>query len=520
MGCGSSTAKAAANEGLTSSVQPVPQERPVPGPVDAPAAAGEGLASSDQPEPQEQPEQAVPEVPAPIEAPAVAASEGPPSSAQPEPQAQPVPDVPAPLNVPPPEFYIAPDSIYTLLEPAAEGKPAPVRLLDSEWVLRRADALAAATTDAERERLALPRRQELERLHPEAYLGAEALRALPTGHGGALPVGAVSHAWLDVSHPDPRGEQLVRLAALIRKAQGGQLRRQQRNPEMPDISEYKPLPARVGLFFDWASICQHQKAADGAIVVERTADEEAAFRAALESMQIWYVHQKLFTILVTDLPARCAGAVAPYDARGWPTVERAWANVAKPNNALCWPMLYDVGTGDEAARAAPLHPQQVAELLATKKFTSPKADLPLVLRLYNETIISVLGGAKVLNFRDAGWQPRDGVSFARVLPYCAEVETIYMVSNAIGDEGCAAIAEAATRGGALPKLKLLGVQGAEIGDAGCRALAAAVRAGALPQLETMRFHMEMEGCRNLAGEAARAELRAACEARGAKNIYC
>ena len=445
------------------------------------------------------------------------------SSVQPVPQAQPVPDVPAPLNVPPPEFYIAPDSIYTLLEPAAEGKPAPVRLLDSEWVLRRADALAAATTDAERERLALPRRQELERLHPEAYLGAEALRALPTESvTGALPVGAVSHAWLEVSHPDPRGEQLVRLAALIRKAQGGQLRRQQDgwNPEDPDVPGYRRLPARVGLFFDWASICQHQKAADGAIVVERTADEEAAFRAALESMQIWYVHQKLFTILVTDLPARCAGAVAPYDARGWPTVERAWANVAKPNANGCWPMLYDVGTGDEAARAAPLHPQQVAELLAAKKFTSPKADLPLVLRLYNETIISVLGGATKLTFSLAGWQPRDGVNFARVLPYCAEVEVISMANNPIGDEGCAAIAEAATRAGALPKLKWMSVVGAEIGDAGCRALAAAVRAGALPQLETMDFHVDQAGCRNLAGEAARAELRAACEARGVKRIEC
>ena len=355
---------------------------------------------------------------------------------------QPVPDVPAPINVPPPEFYITPDSLYTLLKPAAEGKPAPVRLLDSRWVLERADALAAATTDAERERLALPRRQELERRHPEAYLSAEEVRALPTGqYTGALAVGAVSHAWLEVSHPDPRGEQLVRIAALIRKAQGGQLRRQQDgwDPENGNILPYKPLPARVGLFFDWASICQHQKAADGSIAIERTADEEAAFRAALESMQIWYVHQKLFAILVTDLPARCAGTVAPYDARGWPTVERAWANVAKPNANGCWPMLYDVGTGEEAARAAPLHPQQVAELLATKKFTSPKADLPLVLRLYNETIISVLGGAKVLSFSDAGWQPRDGVSFARVLPYCAEVEAIYMAGNAIGDEGCAAI---------------------------------------------------------------------------------
>ena len=40
---------------------------------------------------------------------------------------------------------------------------------------------------------------------------------------------------------------------------------------------------------------------------------------------------------------------------------------------------------------------------------------PLVLRLYHETILSVLGGATTLNFIFAGWQPRDGVNFARVL---------------------------------------------------------------------------------------------------------
>ena len=83
------------------------------------------------------------------------------------------------------------------------------------------------------------------------------------------------------------------------------------------------------------------------------------------------MHQQLFTILVTDLPARCAGAVAAYDARGWPTVERAWAMVAKPNNNGCWPMLYDVGTGEEAERAAPLHPEQVAELLRRHGFVLP-----------------------------------------------------------------------------------------------------------------------------------------------------
>ena len=53
-----------------------------------------------------------------------------------------------------------------------------------------------------------------------------------------------------------------------------------------------------------------------------------------------------------------------------------------------------------------------------------------------------------------------------------------------------------------------------IGDVGCRALAAAIRGGALPKLEELHFHNARYP--NLAGEEARAELRAACEARGVR----
>ena len=169
----------------------------------------------------------------------------------------------------------------------------------------------------------------------------------------------------------------MRLAAMIRKAQRGELKKQQPgwNKSNPHAWPYDSLPARFALFYDWASIPQALKADDGSVLVARTSEEESAFRVALECMQIWYVHQKLFAFLLTELPERCAGTVAGYDERGWPTVERAWTMVAKMNSVASWPMLYDVGTGEEAVRMAPLHPEQVAEMLATKRFTSPKADM-------------------------------------------------------------------------------------------------------------------------------------------------
>ena len=122
-----------------------------------------------------------------------------------------VPTVPEPLNVKPPDFYITPDSIYALLEPQSPGLPAPVKLLDSKWVLERADAIATATSDAEREALAVPRRQDLEKLHPEAFMSADAIRDLPTGSdnaGSPLAVGSISHAYA------------LRATALLRSCRG------------------------------------------------------------------------------------------------------------------------------------------------------------------------------------------------------------------------------------------------------------------------------------------------------------
>ena len=168
---------------------------------------------------------------------------------------------------------------------------------------------------------------------------------------------------------------------MIRKAQRGELKRQQEgwNPSNPKRSAYKLLPARFALFYSWASMPQPVTADDGSVLVARTSEEESAFRLALECMQIWYAHQKLFAFLLTEPPERRQPGAgtneARYDERGWPTVERAWTMIAKFNSTYSWPMLYDVGTGEEAVRMAPLHPEQVAEMLATKRFTSPKADM-------------------------------------------------------------------------------------------------------------------------------------------------
>ena len=402
------------------------------------------------------------------------------------------------------------ESIFLLLEPQHPGKPPPVRLLDSVWLLNRASQLESARDDAQRAALALPSRQVLEKSHPEAFLSTDQVRNLAVHskeHGywqptGAIAVGSVSHAWLSPHHPDPLGQQLIKLMALVRAAQQKELPRQQLgwDANAPRRQGYNSLPERCGIFYDWCSLCQSHKAPDGSVLIERTPDEREAFKLALDSMQLWYAHQKIFAMLITELPEGCTAP--PYDARGWPTVERAWTMLSKPNNTSCWPMIYEVGSpSGEPTRAPPMHPDRLNALLATKRFTSESADRPLVERLYQETTLAVLGEADKLSFGEAGWTDADFVSLAEVLLMCKRCCKLNLGRNACGDDGAAAIATVARREGVLGELRVLALNDNQIGDAGFAALARAASAGAFPSLVNlflMNNRIGSAGCTALA----------------------
>ena len=376
-----------------------------------------------------------------------------------------------------PEFYVEQESIFKLLENEPD-RLARVRLLDSQWILDRAAKLESATSDDERKALALPRRQDMERLYPEAYISIKDLYSLPSNEfTGALPIGAVSHAWLTPEHPDPFGEQLLALAAAIRKAQAGELRRQQPGwHAIPSVKPLLSLPARFALFYDWTSL--HQK--------PRSADEQAAFSEALSYMQLWYVHQKVFALLLTELPPRWA-SVLGYDARGWPTTERAWTMLSKPNSDRCWPMILEVGSDSgEMPRSPPQHPNRLANILDTKRFTSPKADKPLVIKLYTETAHSIYGGVHELVFPDSGWMAADFEQLSEILPLCNLCGILVLANNHVGDTGMVAIS-AALQGGALPNLRTLDVFGCQVGSSGFCALFEALRLGATPKLTELNI---------------------------------
>ena len=71
--------------------------------------------------------------------------------------------------------------------------------MDYSWLEARAAQLQAAPNEAARRALALPRRQDLEAMHPEAFLSPEEMRALPKGIGDYdddLRLIAISHGWV------------------------------------------------------------------------------------------------------------------------------------------------------------------------------------------------------------------------------------------------------------------------------------------------------------------------------------
>ena len=223
----------------------------------------------------------------------------------------------SPGELPPEGFYTSVESIFEALMPRGDGGIAPVKLLKTEWIKERAAKLKAATTDEERRKLRLPRRQDLERDEPEAFMSVERLKELPRKHGWRgverLQAAASSYCWLTPAHPDPLGEQLVSLAEAIEKAE-------------TKVNSWDPaFPSEAAIFVDFGSLCQkdpvlwvpccggptykppeartaEEAAAADAYEASRTGEEREAFGVALSSMQIWYVHPLLTAFLTRTLP--------------------------------------------------------------------------------------------------------------------------------------------------------------------------------------------------------------------------
>ena len=122
---------------------------------------------------------------------------------------------------------------------------------------------------------------------------------------------------------------------------------------------------------------------------------------------------------------------------------------------------------------------------------------------FRETTFELLGGVKELNFNKLTLGDDGGVQLAVVLPLCAKLTKLGLMSTQLGDEGAAALAGAIKGSGVVKKLAL---NGNHIGDAGAAALADALRVnGALTVLR-------LDGNRQI-GEDAKSKLQEAVQGR-------
>ena len=126
----------------------------------------------------------------------------------------------------------------------------------------------------------------------------------------------------------------------------------------------------------------------------------------------------------------------------------------------------------------------MARLVARKRFTSKKGDLPMVIALNTRTILSIFRDMKKLEYVEVGWGDDEAVQLAEVLPLCTSATVLSLSLNKISDRGAKALA-AAFAEGAMPKLEKLALNFNQIGDEGAVALAEAVGKGALPELERL-----------------------------------
>ena len=73
----------------------------------------------------------------------------------------------------------------------------------------------------------------------------------------------------------------------------------------------------------------------------------------------------------------------------------------------------------------------MARLVARKRFTSKKGDLPMVIALNTRTILSIFRDMKELLYVQVGWGDDEAVQLAEVLPLCTSATLLVLGGNQI-----------------------------------------------------------------------------------------
>ena len=270
---------------------------------------------------------------------------------------------------------------------------------------------------------------------------------MSSSHRGQIQIYMVSHMWLHPEHPDPKG---TTLRLLLAKSCYERLER--------SIGKCTP---RWGIFWDYASLYQHPNPSAGLL---RTPEENEMFQQGLNALATFFSHDWTRCYKVTEFPPDYldqdaynlppGSNCAPYDDRGWPTVESCLVSMTKQAD-----LTSDISREDARnvtkQRRAPITPEQMRTVLEQKSFTNAKDDRPLVAQLYQEQFERRFGQVDQLRYESLGWDDDQVEQFAYVLASgCTpQLTNIDLTRNKFGPRGCAALARAMGTPDVLQQLK-------------------------------------------------------------------
>jgi hypothetical protein len=317
-----------------------------------------------------------------------------------------------------------------------------------------------------------------------------------------LPVAVLSYGWASKGHPDPTGEQLQSLVPALRSMVNW-------------CNDGYAL--KWGIVMDFMSLPQRgYTVAYDPEKDDRTPYECARFGAGLKSINIWYGHPYV-TTLVVDLPMPAGSEnAAPVERRGWCIFERQLSSITKDSGCcLTLSGLQDEARqgwdADEAqwialcglcqgSRTAPLSPdafevmmvngmaREAAEAGTGFRFTNGKDATRVCIPQYREAFVRLVGGAEGLMYANCDWKAGEVVQLCDALVWAHE-------------------------NGATTQAIELNLRGNELTDAAVARIVELVSSSAMPKLQNL--HLDGDSL----SEASRQSLQAACEARGAQPCF-
>jgi len=327
-------------------------------------------------------------------------------------------------------------------------------LLRGRWIVEKCSC---------KEKFVLSRRQDMP---ADAYWRPGELRpSTAAGHllddEGLVKVVAISYCWWTPQHPDPNGEQLMTIAAVLKS--------------------FLDTVGNCAVFIDFCSFFQKPHA---------TLQEKTSFRCGLADVNLWYAHPSTMVVRLTYVPRN----VRKYAVRGWPVFEKLTSEmtnqrgevilVQEPMCECDWFQL--LGTG-VALRDPPTTPQTFSKMVQKLVFTNG-ADRDLVVRKYEETYRDVMASLEDLKLSDVGWDDDDVTYLAKALQDMSSLQEIQLNLNLFGDRGAQEIALSLWDG---PPVRVLGLQANSIADMGVTYFSRSLPH--MPALRELRLTMNRVG---------------------------